>query len=148
MELKDQGALMSIKPRYAEKIFLGEKLVELRKVVPRSLDEMVIVYESSPVMAITGAFCVDQIVVKKTMELWPDVHDKACVSWEEYIEYFTGKEKAIGLYIKDPVKFRGGLSLETLRDEIDFRPPQSFQYIDIWHNPKLYKLLERMWERI
>lgn len=133
---------MSIKPRYAEKIFSGEKTVELRKVVPRSLEEMVIVYESSPVMAITGAFYVDQIVVKNKMELWPDVHDKACVSWEEYIDYFTDREKAIGIYIKDPVKFTAGLSLETLRDEVDFRPPQSFQYIDIWHNPKLYKLLE------
>ena len=55
--------LLSIHPEYAEKIFDGTKRVELRRVRPRLQNgDLVIVYVSSPVKAVCGAFRVDNVV--------------------------------------------------------------------------------------
>lgn len=51
--------VMSIKPEYAEDIYLGGKMFEFRKKPPTNLKAMYLVYESAPVSKITGTvtFC-------------------------------------------------------------------------------------------
>lgn len=51
--------VLSIKPKYAEAIYSGEKQFEFRKAPPRNLKAIYLVYESAPVSKITGTvtFC-------------------------------------------------------------------------------------------
>ena len=54
---------MSIKPKYANLIFAGTKTIELRRVCPKvGLGDLVLVYVSSPRMALVGGFEVAGIV--------------------------------------------------------------------------------------
>lgn len=51
--------VLSIKPKYAEAIYSGIKQFEFRKVPPRNLKAIYLMYESAPVSKITGtvSFC-------------------------------------------------------------------------------------------
>lgn len=57
--------LLSIKPKWAEKIYSGEKTIEFRKSIPKNFDtteDVVFIYETAPVKMVTGyirigAFC-------------------------------------------------------------------------------------------
>ncbi len=56
--------LLSVHPKYADKIFERTKTVELLRVRPKLLEEgdLVLLYVSSPVQALVGAFKVDKII--------------------------------------------------------------------------------------
>ena len=47
--------VMSIKPKYANMIYDGSKMFEFRKVPPRNLKAVYVIYESAPVSGLTGA---------------------------------------------------------------------------------------------
>lgn len=57
--------LLSIKPKWAEKIYSGEKTIEFRKSIPKNFntsEDVVFIYETAPVKMVTGyikigAFC-------------------------------------------------------------------------------------------
>src|SRR6185503_3263930 len=61
--MPNQALLISVRPRFAEMIFAGTKVVELRRLRPRiGTGDLVFVYVSSPVMALAGAFEVGEVV--------------------------------------------------------------------------------------
>lgn len=59
------NVILSIKPKWAEKIYNGEKTIEFRKSIPKNFDtsnDVVFIYETAPVKMVTGyirikAFC-------------------------------------------------------------------------------------------
>lgn len=56
-------ALMSIRPEYAEKVFSGDKQIELRRQRPQlEAGDIVVVYVTSPLCEVAGAFSVAGIV--------------------------------------------------------------------------------------
>src|SRR5690349_13513634 len=95
--------LLSIRPKYAEKIFDETKKVELRRVRPRLLKEgdLVLVYVSSPQKAVLGSFNVERIIEKPITELWEQVEKKAGISPEEFYSYYQGASVGIGIFFKD-----------------------------------------------
>ena len=63
--------ILSIKPYYAEKIFDGEKIYELRKSIFKNPNvKKVILYASSPISKIVGEFEIDYIIHKEVEDLW------------------------------------------------------------------------------
>lgn len=51
------NVLLSIKPKWAEKIYNGEKTIEFRKSIPKNFDiskDVVFIYETAPVKMVTG----------------------------------------------------------------------------------------------
>lgn len=123
--------LLSIKPRFAEQIFDGSKTIELRRVAPKvDFNDKVIVYVSSPVKAIWGAFSVHTIESMPPLELWDKYREEAGVTMEEFRDYFEGSETAYGIVLFNVQKFAKPIPLESLRkSHPGFHPPQLYRYL-------------------
>jgi predicted transcriptional regulator len=123
--------LLSVQPRYAKKIFEGRKKVELRRIRPNvQHGDLVIIYASSPVMAVMGSFSVDHVMMKRPKELWPFVEHKACVSREEFDRYYRGSTLGVAIFFLDARTVNKPLRLEEIREIWpDFHPPQGYRYL-------------------
>lgn len=127
--------ILSIKPKWAEKIYSGEKTIEWRKNVPKEdFIDKVFLYETAPVFRITGCFTYDHYysLVFKNNPPKPDptaqvLIDRGCVPLED-LDKYRGKHRELFAwkFIK-VVKFEHSKSLEEFGLK---RPPQSWQYIE------------------
>lgn len=123
--------LISVHPEHATKIFDGSKKVELRRVRPKvTSGDMVLVYASSPVKALVGAFYVDKVVKAAPQALWGQVKEAAGITREQFDSYYRGATIAYGIFVQEARQLPRQVRLDFLRDMFSgFRPPQSYQYI-------------------
>lgn len=122
--------LMSIKPRFARRIFDGSKRWELRR-QPTTIKagDTIVIYESAPRMAITGHAKVFD-VYRATVPVVRVALSQLGVSKAEYDAYFEGSHWATAIGLTD-VTPRRPIGLEEMRDKLPgFRPPQSYMFID------------------
>lgn len=119
--------LLSIKPKYAFKIFEGTKKYEFRKVIfKRPNIKTIVVYASSPVKKVIGEFEIDDILMSTPEQIWQKTKKKSGISEEFFYEYFSNKETAYAIKIKKTTKYEKPLDL---KEEFDLYPPQSFAYL-------------------
>ncbi|MBO8129600.1 MAG: ASCH domain-containing protein [Peptococcaceae bacterium] len=126
-----KAILLSVRPKYAKKIFDGTKTVELRRICPRiTAGDLVFVYVSSPIKALVGAFKVDRIVSAPPDELWADIGCQSGITWEEFNEYFRGVTVGFGIVIRDVWKLTKPVNLSNLKRQWPgFQPPQNYHYL-------------------
>ncbi len=130
MNIRD--ILISIRPEYANMIFEGTKTVELRRVRPKHIKKgsLVLIYVSSPVQSLSGAFIIDDIIEQPISELWQRVHSQAGVTHEEFNSYYTKASKGIGIFFSEVWPFEQPIDLQSLKERMEnFHPPQSFRYV-------------------
>lgn len=122
-----KAILMSIKPKWCEKIFSGEKTVEVRKAAPKLKPPFkVYVYESigqgEGAGAVVGEFVCDEKEYFAVGSLRCDeIEELACLSYKEMIEYFYKPEELDGktvkagtaLHITDPKRYDKPKELEV-----------------------------------
>lgn len=126
--------LISIKPQFTDMIFNSDKTVELRKKIPSLVagDEL-LVYASSPVMAIIGAVEVIEVVQQAPHALWRLVKSKAKVERTFFDEYYEGHDTAFGIFLGRTRLFERQLPLSALRSAWPhFAPPQNYRYLQVW----------------
>ena len=75
--------LMSIKPKYANKIFTGEKLYELRRKIFQKKVSSIVVYSSSPIMMVIGEIEIEDIIVGTPVSIFQQYEDKICISRDD-----------------------------------------------------------------
>ncbi len=123
--------LLSIRPQYAERIFNGSKRIELRRTRPRvKQGDIVVIYVSSPVKAIKGAFWVDHVLEAEPDKLWGQVGLLAGIGRDEYDQYYAGAQTAFGIAVSAPWSFIKPVGLSQLRELwMGFHPPQSYRYL-------------------
>lgn len=129
--------LMSIRPEYVEKILAGEKQVELRRRCPNlEPDDVVVVYATSPVCEIVGAFSVAEVLSLPVRTMWRQHREVLGVQPEVYDAYFEGRSTAYGIAIAE-VWSSKPIGLHDLRRRYEgFVPPQSYMYWpDKWSLP-------------
>jgi predicted transcriptional regulator len=129
--MNKHALLISIRPRFAEMIFAGSKMVELRRVCPRiSPGDLALVYVSSPAKELQGAFEVGKVISASPSALWRKIGKKAAIGRKEFFAYFHGKAEAHALVVKRTWKLPVPICLTTLRRRKGgFRPPQNFHYL-------------------
>ena len=123
--------LISIKPKYATKIFDGSKRVELRKTKPRlSGGDQVMIYVSSPTKELRGSFRVQRIIIKPIEELWEFVCNDAGVTKAEFYNYYGNSKKGYGIFFESVEQIKQPVKLEKLRTIwSNFHPPQTYRYL-------------------
>jgi predicted transcriptional regulator len=123
---------LSIHPLFVDKIFAGEKTIELRRRRPRSVaGDWIAIYATTPERKLRGIARVTEVRVGGVREMWPEARLQAAVTQKEYESYFTDCERAVGIVLADPVSFAEPVSLERLRELWpNFQPPQGFRYLD------------------
>jgi len=126
--------LISIKPKFAKKIFDGNKTVELRKSSPQRVhkDSFVLIYVTAPIKELWGVCNIESIVKAKTELLWQNEGEKTGISKKEFNDYFGGKDSGYGIKIKNVKSFLdNSISLSDLKNIIPgFAPPQTYSYIE------------------
>lgn len=125
--------LMAIRPRFADKIFSGEKTIELRRRIPDLIPgDRVQVYVSAPVCAIAGEFVVAGVISDVPNNLWKEARKKAAVTKDEFDIYFAGARLGHGILVESSRRMTRPVTLKRLRDETpDFHPPQSYCYLRV-----------------
>ena len=127
-----KALFISVKPEFVEKIFNGTKTIELRKSIPGvKKEDMIIIYSTSPVMAIIGICKVKEILSMTPTNLWKEYSEKLGIDRQRYFDYYKGKNVAVGIVLKERQKFPDPIALSNFRRKFaSFQPPQTFRYID------------------
>lgn len=123
--------LLSIKPKFADKIFSGQKRYEFRKTKFRSPDSVdtIYMYASSPVQRIVGAFTTDGIVSDNPTNLWDKYGDCSGVAnRDQFMNYFEGTSEGYAIGVKDVHELDQPINP---KDHVkNFSPPVSFYYLE------------------
>jgi predicted transcriptional regulator len=137
--------LMSIKPVYIQKIFEGEKTVELRRTRPKlSQGDLIVFYASSPQRAIRGAATVGRIIEGTPAEIWVSNSAKIGITQRDYDAYFSGSKKAFGIVLETVWAYANPIGIDAMRGLFDnFMPPQSFRYLSM-EEFKVVETLEKI----
>ncbi len=127
--MSQRAVLLSIKPKYADLIFACTKTIELRRVCPKvGRGDLVLVYVSSPRMALVGGFEVAGIVSGEPHTLCEKWLTQSGVEKETFLHYFQGAATAYGILIGRTWQFDSATQLKALRrTKGGFHPPQSYR---------------------
>ena len=125
------GALISVRPRFAQDILSGVKTTELRRRAPVCKPgDVLIVYETSPTKAIVGFAIVSRVDDDCTKTLWHSARFSAGVSYAEYRSYFDGASRGVAIHLKEAKPLKRPIALNEARSPAPaFRPPQSWCYL-------------------
>lgn len=129
------SVLLSIKPKYVEKILAREKAYEFRRAIFTRRDvRHVVIYASSPVQKIVAFFEIGAILEDVPHRLWNRCKEKAGITGDEFHQYFAGKETGFAIEIKNLQRYLPPLDPRDVFEE--FHAPQSFRYLEV-HPPSL-----------
>lgn len=130
--------VVSIKPEFAEKIFNGQKSIELRKSAPNvSPGDIVVIYSTHPVKAVIGICQVKEIIKMQPSLMWSKHNDKLGIDKKRFQEYFFNTSQAVGIVLTAIYRLQESVSLVAIRKMIPmFQPPQTFRY---YNKSKVFK---------
>lgn len=125
--------IISVKPKYAEKIIEGKKTIELRKCAPKrvSKNDRLLLYVTSPVKELWGLYKIKEIIVEEPKKFWELYGHKTGISENEFENYYKNSSKAFGIEIVEIQNYmKYSIKLNSLRKLIPgFMPPQTYSYI-------------------
>jgi predicted transcriptional regulator len=136
--MRQTTLFLSVRPVFANKILSGAKTIELRRVRPNvSTGDMVLIYSTSPEMALLGRAQVAEVVAGTPSGIWEQVKGRAGISRGEYDEYFSGAPTAIAIRLCAAQRLTRPIPLRELRERWPWlRPPQGYRYVDAWLAPE------------
>lgn len=118
--------LLSINPKYVERIFAGKKKYEYRRRLASSDIKAIIIYVTFPIMRIVGEVKVDEKIQMAPSSLWENTKKDSGISRKEYREYFRGCKKAHAYKLGQVTQY----NKERLLSDIGIKyAPQSFIYL-------------------
>lgn len=135
-----KAVLLSIHPKWAEKIYSGEKEVEWRKTFPTEATPgmPVLIYETSPIRKVTGLFywiSKEALIIREPdfegQEINPTakrIIEAGCVSLDDLKKYQGAKGELFAWNVRGKMKFPEPRPLSEYGLS---RAPQSWQYITI-----------------
>ncbi len=131
--MQSDALLLSVRPMFVARILSGQKTTELRRVRPNvERSQRVLIYSSSPVMAVVASAVVEQVFTDSPAALWLRVRKTAGVSAVEYRAYFTGAARASAICLSSVRALERPIGLSELRQHWpEFRPPQSYRFVGV-----------------
>jgi predicted transcriptional regulator len=120
--------LLSIKPKFVERIRNGEKRFEYRKKIfkDQSVSKLLI-YSSSPVKQIVAECWIRRVLVNSPQIIWHETKKESGITSDYFFRYFDGKSIAYAIEF-DSVRFYSSPKvLKTLGVK---KAPQSFCYVE------------------
>ena len=132
------NVILSLNPKYFERIANGEKEIEFRKMIFNKNVSEIWIYVTSPVKKLVGKFCPGHISSGSPVFLWRLFKDKAGLTKEEFFSYFQGTEKGYAIEIKNLELFDTPIAPQKLIP--NFIPPRNFVYFDLKNPHRLHSL--------
>lgn len=124
-----KSIILSIKPQFSTQIFQGNKTVELRKSLGKSVTTgtKIYIYSSSPVQAIEGVATIDSVEHFDVKQREATMTKAGCINPSDYRDYYQGRTTGVGLWLKNVEVFKQPIPLNALK-AVGFTPPQAFTY--------------------
>jgi len=125
----DNRILISIKPKYVERIIAGTKPVEVRKrFSERWLGCRAVLYGSHPLSSLVGEATISAISVGTPAQIWSTYGPRIGVERREFEEYSSASSELSAIELSEVTPYMEPVSLAQLSHLInsDLRPPQSF----------------------
>lgn len=121
--------LLSIRPEFAEKILLGQKLYEFPKVLPKVHGiKTIAIYATLPLGKVVGEFDIAEILSDTPKNIWQETADVSGITKPFFNEYFAGKEVAHAIKVKKVPRYSSPKELSSILPS--GVAPQSFCYIN------------------
>jgi len=122
-------ALISIRPRFVEKILSGDKRLEFRRSWAVKPVDILVIYSSSPVQRIVATANVVGFTEASPTALWELAKTKGGgVPRQLIYEYFEGKKLGFAIEIADVLELENPVDPKMVFK--NFMAPQSFRYLD------------------
>lgn len=121
--------LISMKPRYAERILAGSKLVEIRKKFSEKwIGCKAILYSSSPQRALVGEATVRSVTSGRPAEIWARFGTSIGCSPKDFKVYVGATEKVSAIELDEIFPYQQPVSLSQISNLLGERltPPQSY----------------------
>lgn len=130
---------ISIRPEFITKFLGNEKKIELRKVKPNvNVGDFVIMYATSPLKSVIAIGIIEQIIDTSPGNMWKQYSSYLGIDKYGFDNYYDGKERAIGIELKDIIKTIP-IHLNYLRTIMpNFQPPQIYKYLQDIDNIKKF----------
>ena len=133
--------LLSVKPKFANLIVEGSKLVELRRTVPAQAVGTIAIYSSSPVQSIVALADVKETIEASPSKLWSIAKDNGGgLTRTELMAYFDSKKTGFALMLGNVRVY--SKPVKPVKIFKPFSAPQSFRYLTPKEMKKLEQLLE------
>ena len=138
----DRMVVLSLKPRFAEAILVGDKTVELRRTEPKIVvPTRALLYATTPVRALLGTCVITSVKSADLGVLWREHGSRTALLYHEFHQYFEDVDVGTALTLTQPREFSRKIPLQDLRaTPRSFRPPQSFAYVDTKTGDRLLRM--------
>lgn len=137
----NSAILLSVKPRFANLIIDGSKLVELRRTIPAQTVGTIAIYSSSPVQAIVALADVKTIIEEIPSKLWEIARENGGgLTRAELMDYFVSKKTGFAIMLHNVRMFGTPVKPAEIFDT--FSAPQSFRYLTLGELNKFERLFE------
>jgi predicted transcriptional regulator len=134
--------LLSVKPKFADLIVEGSKLVELRRAIPKQSLGTMAIYASSPIQSIVALVDVKEIIEASPLKLWKISKDNGGgLTKVELMTYFALKKTGFALMLENARVFTKPVSPKKIFKP--FTAPQSFKYLSLKELQKLEAMFEK-----
>lgn len=115
--------LLSIKPKYVEKIFLEQKKFEYRKSIFKKENiDTIIIYETKPVGKIVGEIEIKSIYCDTPENIWNKTKKYSGMEKNDFFNYFSKKDIAYAIEFEHVIKYKNP-------KDMPYSPPQLYKYI-------------------
>ncbi len=121
--------LVSMKPKYAERILAGSKFVEIRKkFASKWVGCKAILYSSSPQKALVGEATVRSVNSGTPADIWSRYHAVVGCTFDEFSAYVGSAKQVSAIELDAVFPYREPISLAQISHLLgeDLRPPQSY----------------------
>lgn len=118
--------LLSIKPEFVEEILCGNKKYEYRRVRCKEKIDGILIYATAPISQIVAEVSVLGIIEDSIYSVWNETKEFSGISKTYYMQYFSGKEKAVAYCLGEVKEFK---KPKDLKEYGLTYAPQSFAYI-------------------
>lgn len=120
--------LISIKPKFANQILFGVKKFEYRKTSIDKATTHMVLYMTAPIQRIVGMVSVKQVLSGAPSTIWEKTKSEAGIVRKFYRTYFKDAKTAYAIELDEVTPFNHWINPKDILS--NFRPPQSFKYID------------------
>jgi predicted transcriptional regulator len=123
------GLLMSIQPQYVNKIFNGDKVIEIRKRFNHKWsNRRVTLYSSHPTKAVMGYAVIQRIINDTPGNIWENYGSQLGCSKREFDNYTSGMANVFAIHLHNIRPYPSPMPLTQLKWFLDEKltPPQSY----------------------
>lgn len=120
--------MLPIHPVFSQQILAGTKTVEFRKRQLADDIATVLIYETSPTMAIVGEFDFTEQVVRAPSTIWRRFGSVGGISRKDFHRYFDGHQQAVAIVISGFRRYPTAIRLSSIDPQAV--APQGVRYVN------------------